>query len=144
MSNLALFMKRNQIAKENTFFAATQSLKDEEGNPLMWEIRPLTPKEEERIKELCTNEVPVKGRPHLTIPKLNTSKYISKMLAASVVTPDLLNAELQDSYGVKNEEDLLKEMIDSPGEYNDFGMFVQRFNGFNIAIEDKADEVKNE
>ena len=38
------------------------------------------------------------------------------MVAASVVYPDLDNAELQDSYGVKRPEELLLEMVDDPGE----------------------------
>ena len=50
-------------------------------------------------------------------PKMQTSKYIQKMIVASVVMPDLYDAELQDSYGVKTPEDLLFAMVDDPGEY---------------------------
>jgi len=144
MSNLSLFLKKNKIQKENTTYPATKSLLDENGKPLLWTIKPLTTKENEDIRESCTYEVPVKGKPNMFRPKVNTNQYLAKMIVASVVEPNLNNAELQDSYGVKKPEDLLKEMIDDPGEYNEFAMFIQQFNGFNININDKVEEVKNE
>ena len=143
MSNFSRFMKKNKIAKENTTFAATKSLVDENGNPLEWTIKPLTTKENEDIREDCMVEVPVKGKSNMFRPKLNTSKYIAKMLCACVVEPNLYDKELQDSYGVVTPDELLKEMIDDPGEYQAFAAFVQEFNGFNTTFEDKVEEAKN-
>lgn len=143
MSNLNLFLKKNKKIKENTTFAATKSLCDEKGNTLEWQIKPLTTKENEDIRESCTFEVQVKGKPNLFRPKVNTNLYIAKMIVASVVEPNLNNAELQDSYGVKKPEDLLKEMIDDPGEYNEFAAFIQKFNGFTTTLDDEVEEAKN-
>lgn len=143
MSNLSLFLKKNKIQKKNTTYAATKSLLDEQGNPLLWTIKPLTTKENEDIRESCTIEVQVKGKPNLFRPKLNTSAYITKMVVASIVEPNLYNAELQDSYGVKTPEDLLKEIVDDPGEYNNLVAFIQQFNGFNTTMDDKVEQAKN-
>ena len=88
-------------------------------------------------------EVPVKGKPNMFRPKLDTSKYIGKMICACVVEPNLYDKDLQDSYGVMSPDDLLKEMIDDPGEYQEFATFVQNFNGFNTTLEDKVEEAKN-
>lgn len=143
MSNFNRFMKSNKITKENTTFAATKSLLDEEGNPLLWTIKPLSTKENEKIREDCMIEVPVTGKPNMFRPKLNTSKYIAKMICACVVEPNLFDKELQDSYGVMTPEDLLTEMIDDPGEYQDFASFIQNYNGFNTTLEDKVEEAKN-
>ena len=143
MSNFSRFMKNNKKAKENTTFAATKSLVDEKGNPLEWTIKPLTTTENEKIRDDCMVDVPVLGKPNLYRPKLNTSKYIAKMLCACVVEPNLYDKELQDSYGVMTPEELLKEMIDDPGEYQAFVGFVQDFNGFNTTLEDKVEEAKN-
>lgn len=143
MSKFSRFMKKNKIVKENTTFAATKSLLDENGNPLLWIIKPLTTKENDEIREECMIDVPVKGKPNMFRPKLNTSKYIGKMVCACVVEPNLYDKELQDSYGVMTPDDLLKEMVDDPGEYNDFATFVQNFNGFNTTLEDKVEEAKN-
>ncbi|MBA9087471.1 hypothetical protein FHR92_003956 [Fontibacillus solani] len=143
MSNLNQFFKKNKKQKENVQFAATSSLLDESGKPLEWTIKPLTTKESEDIRDACTIEVPVKGKPNMFRPKMNVSQYLSKMMVASIVEPNLYSAELQDSYGVKTPEDLLKEMIDDPGEYNAFVAFVQNLNGFNKSLEDMVDEAKN-
>ena len=143
MSNFSRFMKQNKITKENTTFAATKSLLDEEGNPLLWTIKPLNTKENDDIRDSCMREVQMPGKPNLYRPKLDTSKYIAKMICACVVEPNLYDKELQDSYCVMTPEDLLKEMVDDPGEYQDFASFIQEFNGFNTTLEDKVEEAKN-
>ena len=76
-------------------------------------------------------------------PKVLSSQYIRKMIAASVVMPDLYDAELQDSYDVKTPEDLLIAMVDDPGEYNELAAFVQKFQGFDVSFNDKVEESKN-
>jgi len=143
MSKFSRFMKTNKIVKENTTFPVTKSLVDENGEPLQWTIRPLTTKENDDIRDECMKEVPVVGKPNMYRPKLDTSKYIAKMMCKCVVEPDLYDKELQDSYGVMTPEDLLKEMVDDPGEYQAFMAFVQEFNGFNTTFDDKVTEAKN-
>lgn len=146
MSKFAKFMKANKAVKENGFYPATKSLCDEKGNPLDWEFKHITSKENEEIREGCTIDVPVTGKPNMYRPKLKSSLYIQRMIAAiaaSVVMPDLFDSELQDSYGVKTPEDLLMAMVDDPGEYNDLAAFVQKFQGFNVSFEDKVNEAKN-
>ena len=143
MSDFTRFMKENKKQKENTTYPATKSLTDEKGNPLKWTIKPLTTSENEKIRDDSMIEVPVTGKPGMFRSKLLTSKYIARMIAASVVEPNLYDAKLQDSYGVKTPEDLLKEMVDDPGEYEEFAQFIQEFNGFNTTLEDKVEEAKN-
>lgn len=143
MSKFAKFMKANKVVKENVAHPITKSLCDEKGNPLEWEFRHITSKENEELREECTLDVPVKGKPNMFRQKLNSSLYIRKMIAASVVVPDLYDAELQDSYGVKTPEELLMAMVDDPGEYNELSIFVQKFQGFNVSFEDKVEEAKN-
>ena len=143
MSKFSRFMKQNKIKKENTTFAPTKSLLDENGEPIKFIIKPLTTKENEDIREACTVDIPVTGKPNIFRPKLNTSKYLAKMLCSCIIEPNLFDKELQDSYGVMTPEDLIKEMIDDPGEYQDFVTFIQNFNGFNVTLEDKVDNAKN-
>lgn len=143
MSNLDRFLKQNKKIRENTTYLATKSLTDEEGNPLSWTIRPLTTKDNDKLRDECTIEIPVKGKPNVFRPKLDTSKYLAKMIVASVVEPNLNNKDLQDSYGVMTPEDLIKEMIDNPGEYNDFASFIQNFNSFTTTLDEKVEEAKN-
>ncbi len=135
-------MKQNKIQKENTFYPATKSLTDEEGNPLMWEIRPLTTKQDEDIRDACTKEIPMQGRSNAYRPKFDANLYMTKLVVASTVCPDLYDAELQDSYGVKTPEELVKEMLDNPGEYQNLFLFIQEYNGFTN-MQDKVEEAKN-
>ena len=143
MSKFNKFMKQNKIQKDNTVFAATKSLLDEDGAPLLWDVKPLTTRENESIRDSSMIEVPVVGKSNMYRPKLNTSKYLAKMMVASVVEPNLFDAQLQDSYGVKTPEDLIKELIDDPGEYQEFAAFIQDYNGFNNSVDDKVETAKN-
>lgn len=142
MSNFSKFMKANKIQKQNVMHPVTKSLTDENGEPLLWEIKPLTTKENEAIRESCTMEVPVKGKPNLYRAKTDMKAYQSKLMCAAIVYPDLNNKELQDSYGVMTPEDLLTEMVDNPAEYTDLMVFVQKISGFKTLQED-VDEAKN-
>lgn len=143
MSDFKSFMKGNKKQRDTVQYAATKSLCDDKGKPLMWTLRPLTARESEKIRDACMIDVPVKGKIGQTTKELDTTKYIAKVICASVVEPNLNNAELQDSYGVKTPEDLLFEMVDLAGEYNALIAFVQDISGLNDNIDDLVDAAKN-
>lgn len=143
MSNFSRFMKSNKIEKKNGFYAPTKSLCDENGRPLEWEFRHITSKENEDLRDACTVDVPITGKPNMFRQKVKSGLYIQKMVAASVVMPDLYDKGLQDSYGAMTPEELLLAMVDDPGEYNDLAAFVQRFQGFDVSFGDKVEEAKN-
>lgn len=136
-------MKANKVEKKNEMYAPTDSLMDANGDALKWEFRHIGSKENESIRDSCTMEVQVTGKPNLFRPKLNTSQYLSKMIVASTVSPDLYDAELQDSYGVKTPEELVYAMVDDAGEYQDFTVWMQKFQGFTKTLDDKVEEAKN-
>lgn len=142
MSNFSKFMKANKIQKSNVMHPVTKSLLDDNGEPLLWEIKPLTTKENEHIRDLCTIEVPVKGKPNMYRPKVDMNAYQTKLICAAVVFPDLNNKDLQDSYGVMSPEDLIKEMVNDPAEYTDLMMFVQKLSGFKT-LQEEVNEAKN-
>lgn len=143
MGKLSIFLKGNKKVKENGFYAPTKSICDENGKPVEWEFRHITSKENEAIRDECTVEIPVTGKPNMFRPKLKSGLYMQKMIVASVVVPDLYNAQLQDSYGVSTPEELLLAMVDDPGEYNNLNVFVQKFQGFDTGFDDKVEEAKN-
>lgn len=142
MSNFSKFMKANKIQKQNVMHPVTKSLVDENGEPLLWEIKPLTTKENEYLRELCTTDVQVKGKPNMYRPKVDMNKYQTKLICAAVVSPDLNDAELQNSYGVMTPEELIKEMVDDPAEYTNLMMLVQTISGFKT-LQDEVEEAKN-
>lgn len=143
MSKFSRFMKANKQAKTNQNYAPTTTLTDEKGNPLEWEFRPITSKENEALRDACTIEVQVTGKPNMFRPKLNTSQYLAKMIVAATVVPDLYDAELQDSYGVKTPEELLYAMVDNAGEYQELTVWMQKYQGFTKTFDEKVEEAKN-
>jgi len=143
MSKFDRFMKRNKIEKHNELYAATKSIVDENGIPVLWEFKHLTSKTVNSIREDCMKQIPVKGKPGMYMPKLNVSEYTHKLIVASIVTPDLYDAELQDSYGVKTPDDLLYAIMDNPGEYMELVNFVQKLQGLDVTLEEKVEEAKN-
>lgn len=138
MSELSLFLSDNKVKKENAFFAATKSLRDGDGNPLKWEVRPITTREDEGIREACTVFDSTTGR-----FRLDANGYMAKIAAAAVVEPNLYNVNLQNSYGVNTPEELIKEMLDDPNEYQAFVKFVQRFGELDVSMEERIDKAKN-
>lgn len=142
-TNLKAFLKQNKKVKGIVEYAATRSLCDENGEPLKWKVRAVPTKEYEKIREDCTFDVQVTGKPGMYRQKFESSMFLAKLICASVVEPDLYDKDLQDSYGVMTPEDLIKEMIDDAGEYSDFADFVQNYNGFDKTMQDTVDEAKN-
>lgn len=141
---LSAFLKENKVnLRENTTFPVTKSFCDAEGEPLAWVIRPLSTDTIENIRTQCTREVPVKGKANVYRATVDSSQYISELLAASVVEPNLHSAELQDSYGVKTAATLLRQLVDVPGEYTAFMEYVQELNGLDKSQQEEIDEAKN-
>lgn len=135
MSTFKLFMKDNKISRSNSKFAPTSSLLDESGKPLEWEFKPLSTRENDFIRESCFNY-------NSSSPQFNHTLYLAKMISACVVFPNLLDAGLQNSYGVFSPEDLLLELVDNPSEYHALSDFVSSFNGYQLSFSDKVSAAK--
>lgn len=136
-------MKANKIVKPNKKYAPTASLQDENGKPLEWEFKQISSKENEALRDACTIEVQIKGKPNMFRPKVKTDEYIAKMIVAATVYPDLYDKELQDSYGVMTPEELLYALVDNAGEYQDLQSWMQNFQGFSKTLDVKVKEAKN-
>lgn len=143
MSKFSQFMKQNKVKKENKEYAPTKSMLGSDGKPLRWQFRHMTSKQNDELRDRCSIDVQITGKPNMFRQKLKTSEYLANMVVESTVVPDLYDAELQDSYGVKTPTDLVYAMVDDPGEYAELLEWVQKFNGFDETIEDKADQAKN-
>lgn len=123
MSKFSAFMAQNVIQVENKKIAVSNRFieRDAEGNPvldkkgktipILWEIKAISSEVNDELRRKSTVSVPVAGRRGMTTRELDDVKYTSALLAASVVFPNLMDAELQDSYGVKTPEALLKKML---------------------------------
>lgn len=142
MSDLSRFMKKNQIRQEETTYPATKSLLDEKGEPLLWKIKPIDTRTNDELINACSYDVQIPGKQGMYRTKVDQIKYKAMLVSASVVFPNLRDKELQDSYGVVSEVDLVREMIPSSGEFAQFVEFINNYNGFT-PLQEAVDEAKN-
>ena len=141
MSDFAVFMAGNANKIETTKYPASKRFVVK-GKPVEWEIRPIDSDLDEALRKECTKRVPVPGKRGQYNQETDTDKYIGKMCVACTVYPNLNDAELQDSYGVKGAESLLKKML-LPGEYTEYKAKVMEVNGYDMSMEELVDEAKN-
>lgn len=141
MSNFAVFMAGNAKDDEIVKYVASKRFEDK-GKPVEWEIKAIDSDLDELIRKECTKKVPIAGKRGQYTQETDTDKYIGRMCVACTVFPDLNNAELQDSYGVKTPDALLKKML-KPGEYTDYKAKVMEVNGYDMSMEELVDEAKN-
>ena len=141
MSNFAVFMAGNASKNENVKYVASKRFVDK-GKPVEWEIKAIDSDLDEAIRKECTKKMPIPGKRGQYNQETDTDKYIGKMCTACTVYPNLNDAELQDSYGVKSADALLKKML-LPGEYTEYKTKVMEVNGYDMSMEDLVDEAKN-
>lgn len=141
MSKFKAFMAQNKKKHENLKFKLSADFVDENGELLEWEIKHMTAAENEKIQNDCMIKVPVTGKPGQYSRELDMGKYNTKLICQSLVSPDLNDKDLQDSYGVMGAEQLLLNML-SAADYNKLSAKILEFNGFKDINED-IEEAKN-
>lgn len=139
--NMRAFYRDAVEENKSVFFPASKRIKDEEGNPVMWELRVLGYDEIKAITKRNTKNVPNKVTGSAE-KRTNTEEAAMEMTLASIVFPDLNDADLQDSWGVVGAEALLKAML-TPGEIVDLENAVQSAAGYSTEMDEKITAVKN-
>jgi len=139
--SIKAFLKQNVAPIANLKVAVSQRFRDENGDPMEWELRAISEDENTRLKEDCTTRKRVKGGRLIT--NFNAHLYSRKLCTASIVFPSLADAELQASYAVTDSEELLGAML-LPGEFAELSKAAQEINGFDLEdFEEAKEEAKN-
>ena len=141
MSDFSVFMAGNAIKDETIKYVASERFKAK-GKPVEWELKAIDSELDELIRKECTKRVPIAGKRGQYNMETDTDKYLGRLCVACTVYPDLNNAELQDSYGVKTPDALLKKMLKS-GEYTEYKAKVMEINGYDMSMDELVDEAKN-
>ena len=141
MSDFSIFMAGNAQKAETVKYVASKRF-GTKGKPVEWELKAIDSDLDEAIRKECTKKVPVAGKRGQYTQETDTDKYIAKMCVACTVYPNLNDAELQDSYGVKSGDALLRKML-LPGEYTEYKAKVMEVNGYDMSMEELVDEAKN-
>ena len=110
--------------------------------PAVWKIKPVDNKLDEQIRKECTKKIPITGKRGQYTNETDNDKYIGKLCVVCTVYPNLNDAELQDYYGVKTPDDLLKAML-LPAEYANYKIKVMEVNGYDMSMDELVDEAKN-
>lgn len=139
MSGLHAFLSGNAAPVEHVRTAVSHRFRDENGAPILWELRALSEAENEALRKSCTRIVKNK---RTETEKTDFNLYTGRLVAACVVFPDLGDAALQDSYGVLGADALVKKML-TAGEYAALLEKVQEINGYDKDLGELVDDAKN-
>lgn len=136
------FFKEKAKKPQNIRKVVSDRFTDEKGKPIEWELRAITAKEDDDIKAECTKTVALPGKKDRYTMQMDGIDYAARLTAACVVFPDLYNAELQDSYGVKDPVELLGEML-LPAEKTELTTFAQKLCGYETPMDAEIEKAKN-
>lgn len=135
------FLKQNAKIVTEVEYVASKRFTDENGDPIVWRIRVLTNKELEKLRDKFTKKVFEPGT-RKSEEHFNVKDFTDELVTRTVAFPTLDDIDLQNSWGVSSEIDLVKAMLNG-GEYTDLTRAIQEANGFETGFEDKVKEVKN-
>ena len=140
MKDLKFFLRQNATLPKNEEVEVTQRFKDENGNPIKFEIKPISNELDDELRKQNTRQV--KRAKGVYVPELDNQGYFADMTIRAVVYPDLNDKELQDSWGVMDAKELINAML-LPGEYNVLLQAIQQLNGWDLSLDDIKEEAKN-
>lgn len=131
--SMSAFLAENVDKIPNKEVVISTRFKDEKGNPIKWELQPLSTGKMRKIRKESMRYR--EGKFDIDIDVLNM-----RMALESLVFPNLKDKELQESYGVMGEEALLDTML-LPGEFDELVSQVTSLSGYNAS--ELVEEAKN-
>ena len=136
MSKLKAFLKGSALeAVKEVEFKVSDRFVNEDGEVEKFLLRILGPNEITKVQD---SGLIVKGKD----VEFKSDVMQLNLAVATTKEPDLMNKELQDSYGVTTPHDLLIKMLTGP-EYLKLIQKAMKINGLSESLDEKVDEVKN-
>lgn len=135
MTDLDLFFAENVEEPKEVTYVASKRIKDKNGKPVPWRLKPLGEDENAEIKKQCHRRVQVPGKRGVYQDTFDQDLYTKLLVEKSVVFPDLENAQLQDSWQkktgktIKDGVSLLRVMLLS-GEFDALSIKCQELAGY--------------
>ena len=132
------FFKENVVEAGRTVeFVVSKRFVDEEGNPIPWVLRTMTPR---KYIEL-SNRVAEFKKGGVAIGDMGGAMFA--LMEECVVEPNLKDQELQDSYGAMGVADLLDKML-TTSEFTALNIKLTQMHGGDQPLDEMVDEVKND
>lgn len=140
--NLSMFLAQNAKKIKNIKYVASERFTDPEtGEAMEWEICCITAAENAALRKACMRTIPVPGRKGQFTQEFDPNAYLAKVSVRCTVFPPLNDADLQQSYGAMDAEQLITTML-SPAEFEDYSTKVLEANGFQSG-DSMIEEAKN-
>lgn len=117
-TTLKAFFAQNAEQIPNKKVVISKRFKDANGAPIAWEIKALDAGTQQNIRSRAM-EMKTTGNKKTADLKMKYNSALVNILTAvnAVVFPDLKDADLQNSYGVKKPEELIGKML-LPDEFD--------------------------
>lgn len=135
------FLAENAMKAEDVDYVASPRFSGKNRKPAVWKLRVLTSEESDTILNSCKKKEFVPGTRDVKISTDN-DKFVTEIVCASVIRPNLNAEKLQNSYGAVGAADLIHKML-TPGEFTDLANAVQQACGFEVGMKDKIKRAKN-
>lgn len=134
--NLQDFLNANPVDNLTEEVVISPRFKDEKGNPLKFTIKAMSPAEFEDIRKKSTQ-----------IKKGKKVEFDNQLFNLSIainhtVNPDFRNAESIKKLGLATPEDYVQKVL-LAGELSALVQKINELSGFDVAMNDLVDEVKN-
>lgn len=140
MNSFKAFLKKNKKEKPVIKYVASNDFVDENGNPIEWELKAISSKQVDILRDTYSITKREKGKAKTDF---DSKGFNSALIVETVIYPDLFDAELQESYGVSDAGDLIYEMLDNAGDYNALLLKVNQVNGFDESFDERVEAAKN-
>lgn len=131
---LSVFLKNNVLPPLEEELTLSERFRDGEGKPAVFRLRGITEEQSAALRRSSLR------RSDSGEPRFDRERYLKKLAAACVISPDLRSEALQASWGVLGEEALLEKML-TAGEFARLLEAAQRVCGFGSFAERK-DQLK--
>lgn len=134
------FLKQNKKPQKPIKIYVSDNFVDSDGNQVPFILKIISTKEVDALSDKCMEPV-IDPRTHRkTGQEINQKRLQEEILAKSIISPDLADEELQKSWGVNNEVELLNEMLD----FKERSVLVTEFDKYFQTNEQKAEEAEEE
>lgn len=105
------FLKQNKKEQEPIEIFVSDNFKDEKG-PVPFILKIISAEEADRITDTCIEPVIDPQTRRKVGSEVNQKRLQMELLVKSIISPDLENKDLQESWDARNATDLLNKMLD--------------------------------
>ncbi len=134
--DLQAFLRPEVLPAREMEVLLSERFRDSDGNPAPFHLKGISEEENSRIRRSCQRRNHDSAAP----PDFDREQYLRAFTAACVVSPDLKNQSLQQSWGVMGAEALIGVML-TAGEFAKLFAAAREVCGFISGQE--AEAVKN-